>query len=64
MFDYELTNEPVNITGDPSETFKIHYNFAVLDTAAIVVKVKERFALINTNKVFGVFRFFNNITEL
>ena len=34
MVDYESTDESVNIAGDPSESFKIHFYFAALDTAA------------------------------
>ena len=60
MVDYESTDEYVNIAGDPSESFKIHFYVAALDTAAYAVK--ERFSQLN--KVSGVFGFLYNIPDL
>lgn len=60
MFDYESTDESANVASDPSESFKIQFYFALLDTAANAVK--ERFSQLNT--VSGVFGFLYNITDL
>lgn len=60
MFDYESRDESSNTSNDPTESFKIHFYFAVLDTT--INAIEERFSQLNNAS--GIFGFLYNIPDL